>query len=136
MTKHRTVHDCLRDHLLTKCGYTEAENLRKVYGTANISKLFTTQWSAEFEQLMRNRLVMGALRYGVMGSDGKPQYDRLSSVLKRLDQYRLTGNTELLVDCANLLLLEFVEGDHPLRHFKALDVDNVAQHVSVRKEKE
>ena len=60
------------------------------------------QWHAQFELLMRNRLKMGALRYGLnfCNAAGKPQYDRTQSAIKRLELYRETGNDELLVDVA------------------------------------
>jgi len=82
-----------------------------------LDALLQSEWSAEFEQRMRNRLVMGALRYGRMGDRDKPTYDRISSIIRRLQAYRATGNLEHLVDAACLLMLEFVEGLHPLRHW-------------------
>jgi hypothetical protein len=80
-----------------------------------------TEWDEAFEQLMRNRLVMGAIRYGRMRAMGKPQYDRIKSIIKRLDVYNENGNKEILVDVANLCLLEFVECNHPNQHFHAID---------------
>ena len=88
-----------------------------------------TEWSTDFEKLMRNRLVMGAMRYGPMHSLNKPQYDRLKSIHKRIDQYEKTGNLEYLVDVANLALLEFEESGHPNKHFAAIDGEQ--DHVSV-----
>ena len=83
------------------------------------------QWHAHFELLMRNRLKMGALRYGLnfCNAAGKPQYDRTQSAIKRLELYRETGNDELLVDVANLMMLEFGEGVHAKKHFEAVDGD-------------
>lgn len=66
---------------------------------------------------MRNRLIQGALRYGRLHARNKPQYDRIRGARKRLAQYEETGNLELLVDVANMMLLEFEEGQHPRRHF-------------------
>lgn len=79
------------------------------------------QWSREFEGLMRARLIMGAYRYGVIRDPGKARYDRVGSVIRRLVQYRQTGNAEHLVDSANLLMLEFVEPTHPGFHFCSVD---------------
>lgn len=92
-----------------------------------INKLEVTEWSEEFEQLMKNRLQQGAFRYGAFNTD-KPQYDRISSIISRLKKYSKSGNTELLVDAANLCLTEFVEGNHPKKHFKAIDD---GEHVSI-----
>lgn len=86
-----------------------------------LDDLSTTEWSSDFEQLMRNRLILGALRYGRIGHKNKPKYDRVGSMKKRLLKYEKTGNREYLVDVANLCLLEFVECHHPLRHFNSID---------------
>lgn len=89
----------------------------------NIAELQGSQWSDEFEKLQRNRLIVGAFRYGTafQNDPSRKNYNRVASIIKRLELYNETGNTELLVDCANLCMLEFVEGDHPLKHFKAAD---------------
>lgn len=70
---------------------------------------------------MRDRLLMGAIRYGKLGAPGKPQYDCVGEIKRRAGKYEQTGNTEFLVDCANMALVEFVEGAHPQKHFKAID---------------
>jgi hypothetical protein len=89
-----------------------------------MSELEKSEWSPEFEKLMRNRLLVGALRYGRLRAVGKPAYDRIKGAQKRLKQYQQTGNLETLVDVANMMLLEFVEGQHPMRHFNALSEDH------------
>lgn len=109
---------------LWKCGLPEEEPSPKI----SLSDLRKTEWSVDFETLMRNRLVVGALRYGRMGGKNKPQYNRVESMLKRLHKYSDNGNKEYLVDVANLCLLEFVECHHPKQHFQATDdVDHVTQ---------
>jgi len=101
-----SIHSLLRDRLHAKAGLLpEAPRY-------SLDHLEASQWSPEFERLMRNRMIMGGLRYGLLGAPGKPLHDHLSSIAKRLDTYRDTGNLELLVDCANLCLVEFVEGRH------------------------
>jgi hypothetical protein len=96
----------------------------------SFAELKKSEWSHEFEAKMRNRLLVGAYRHGRMKAPGKPQYDRITSAIKRLKQFQETGNMEHLVDAANLCLLEFVEGDHPKRHFKSADD---VEHTPVRK---
>lgn len=86
-----------------------------------LDELRRTEWSAEFEKLMRNRLVVGSMRYGRMGAPGKPKYDRMGDIARRVEKFRQTGNKELLVDIANLCMCEFVECDHPKAHFRATD---------------
>jgi hypothetical protein len=79
---------------------------------------------------MRNRLIVGALRYGLLNAPGKRQYDRIASIQRRLETYRKTGNLELLVDTANLALCEFVEGKHPHRHWASEDDTEHAKPVN------
>jgi len=87
----------------------------------NLEELKRTEWSPEFESFMRNRLILGALRYGRLGIKNKPKYDRVKDAIGRLLLYEKTGNQELLIDVSNLMLCEFVEGDHPNKHFLSED---------------
>lgn len=89
-------------------------------------ELVETQWSNKFEKLMRNRLVMGALRYpnGITIGNYIPKssnYDLVGSIEVRLNLYKETGNSEYLVDIANYAMLEFVNESHPDFHFKSID---------------
>lgn len=105
-----------------KCGLDEIENVKDSKFTYD--ELSKSEWSTEFERLMRNRFILGAYRYGKINHSGKVQktkYDRISSMLKRLEKYNETGNKEFLVDVANLCLLEFVECHHPNANFTSID---------------
>jgi len=95
-----------------------------------LEQLEKSQWSDEFEHKMRNRLLMGAFRYGILGDPEKPKYDNIPSIKRRVDTYVETGNTEHLIDAANICLVEFVEGEHSNKHFRAVD-DGI--HTSVKK---
>lgn len=88
----------------------------------DLEELAETQWSPEFEQLQRNRLVIGACRYGRFnGNRHELSMARIVSAVNRLWGYHDGGNTENLVDVANICLLEFKEDNHPLKHFKSVD---------------
>lgn len=113
-----TVTEHIRLHFLGRLGVLHPP---RPLHPAPLAELRETEWSAEFETLMRNRLLMGRWRYGRIGGAAKPQYDRIASMRKRLLLYEKEGNIETLVDIANLCLLEFVEGTHPNRHFHAVD---------------
>jgi len=91
--------------------------------TPSLESLIRTEWSTKFERLMRNRLVVGAFRYGCIGESDKDVDHRIRFARERLDAYERTRNTECLVDVANAMLLEFVEGKHPKKHFHAVDRD-------------
>ena len=109
----KTVTNHIRTHLLGMAGVFDKKHLP--------NDLTNMPQAEEFFSLMRNRLVQGAFRYGLLGDICKPTYDRLGSLINRIGNYRETGNLEHLVDAANCLLLEFVEGNHPKRHFNAED---------------
>jgi len=123
------THAILRERILIKAGITPKPNpallyekLAKSEWSVQFEQLMRNRlgpyaWSSKFEQLMRNRLIMGAFRYGLLGYHKKPQYDRIASALRRLEKYAEFGNLELLVDVANMCLVEFVEGKHPDRHW-------------------
>jgi hypothetical protein len=112
----KTVTDHLRARLLA--GVEPPKRLPA------LASLCESEWSPEFERLMRNRLLMGAFRYGTFGEHaaaGRNGYDNVGSAIERLQAYRRTGNAEHLVDAANLCLKEWMVGDHPRRHFHAAD---------------
>ncbi len=111
-----TITEYLRRSILTNCGYQENSQRKP-----SLKSLRETEWSPAFEKHMRERLIMGGIRYGLLHEPGKPKYDRIQSAIKRLEKYRQTGNLENLVDIANMCLLEFEEGEHPNRHFKSID---------------
>jgi hypothetical protein len=71
--------------------------------------------------MMRNRLIMGAIRYGRLNAPGKPQYDRVKAIIDRAHEFAKTQNLDLLPDIANLALLEFEEGNDPRRHIACRD---------------
>lgn len=89
-----------------------------------------TEWSPDFEHLMRNRLIMGAFRYGLFNDPKKGHYDHTGAIAKHLLQYIDDGNLEHLVDIANLSLVEFCRSRHPKRHFNAQDDSTHARKVS------
>jgi|WetSurMetagenome_2_1015567.scaffolds.fasta_scaffold167467_4 hypothetical protein len=102
-----TVTDLIRQHALEAVGVREVTRCVM----PSLDELKVTEWSPRFEELMRNRLIMGAFRYGRLGARGKGCWLRVSGAIARLERYLMTGNQELLVDAANLCLNEFVEGD-------------------------
>lgn len=105
------------------------EEVRDWGGVEDLEELRASEWSPKFERLMRNRLIVGAIRYGRLGANGKPDYDRCEMVRDRIRRYEETGNLEFLVDAANGCLLEFVEGKHPNRHLQS---DETVKHQPVK----
>jgi hypothetical protein len=73
-----------------KCGLPELEIGKPQTpktSPVTFAELRRTEWSVKFENLMRNRLIMGALRYGRLGAANKPKYNRVDSMIKRLSKY-------------------------------------------------
>lgn len=116
MNNNSTLHDHLRDRLLSRVIIAPIGDKREA-----LDHLLQSEWSCDFERLMRNRLLMGRYRYGLMQRTDALQYDRVGSAMERLKKYAEHGNTEHLVDVANLMLLEFEHGQHPSRHLLAQD---------------
>lgn len=73
------------------------------------ASLRQSEWSDRFEEGMRTRLIMGALRYGRLFAPGKPKYDRVKSIIRRIKAYEETRDKDYLFDVANEALLEFAE---------------------------
>lgn len=113
-----SIHDLMRQRLLRRAGLSEVVRPR-----FSLDALLRSEWSAEFERLMRNRMVMGALRYGPLEHKRKvgKHWDLRTPIRKKLDLYEQTGNTEYLVDIANYCLIAFECDYHPTKHFAALD---------------
>lgn len=133
--KPRSVHDILRERLLLRAGLNPLtdetpDQLRK----SNWNPQFVNLWikrrggaGAEFQQfvrLMKPRMVMGAMRYGHLDDVSKPHFNNIESALRRLRKYRETGDKEMLVDVANLCLVEFSEGNHKKAHFGSIGENN------------
>lgn len=83
-----------------------------------LESLRETEWVSQFEQYMRNRLIMGAIRYETFEAKRrKHNYNLLDYVRRKCDEYEATGNQECLVDAANVLMIEFDCPTHPSPHF-------------------
>jgi hypothetical protein len=78
-----------------------------------------TEWSEEFEHLMRNRLLIGAYRYGRLYNKICKRPNASVRIRQLIEQYEETGNLELMVDIANFAMTEFINSKHPKKHFKA-----------------
>ncbi len=126
----KTLHDILRERLLVQAGVLCAPKVVKDF---DLAALRESEWSTEFEQLMRNRLLMGSMRYETFAAKANLKtlgYAFIDSIFERLKLYQQGGNTEHLVDVANCCLLEYEFGKHPKKHFAPVD-DGV--HVQLKK---
>lgn len=109
----KTVTQHIRDRLLACLDKPEP---------IDYQTMLRTEWSDEFIRLMRNRMVMGGYRYGLLADNDRPKYDNVGSLTHRAKLYLETGNLEHLVDIANLALIEYVrECCHPNPHWAPID---------------
>ena len=87
-----------------------------------INSILKTEFSPEFIRLMQNRMVVSYYKYGPIKTNLENRYtDTMASLEKRLQKYRETGNTEWLIDVANMCMMEFMYPQHPKAHFRATD---------------
>jgi len=93
----------------------------KLAGMPKLKDLEKSEWSPKFERFMRNRLIMGYYRYGPFATQNRTTTEMLDSIIRRAMEYKEKGNDELLVDIANLCMKEFAVGNHPNKHFEAVD---------------
>ena len=89
--------------------------------TKTLQDILATEFSEEFVQLMRNRMVVSYHKYGAVADAYPAKVDALASLEMRLELYRETGNTEWLVDAANFLMIEHMLPRHPQAHFAGTD---------------
>lgn len=109
------THDAIRSHL-------EKRIRPPSIPRPSFTSLKETEWNPLFETYMRNRLIVGALRYETFEEKMKGHnYDCLAYIRKKLDEYDSTRNLENLVDAANLLMIEFSAPSYPNTHFSPGD---------------
>lgn len=111
------LHDILRERLLYKAGIFAP---LKQITMADLEKEVDKVWCIDFFTKMRNRLLMGYLRYGKK-SPNASKYNYINAIKSKLLIYEQTGNTEMMVDIGNYAMLEFKFPNHPDAHFSATD---------------
>lgn len=110
------THKILRERLLAAKGLSDIP--KKVLKLSDLEK---SEWVPEFETLMRNRMIMGALRYGLLANKKQSNYNYIEYLERKIVIYKQTGNTECLVDIANICQIAFLYDNHPNKHFQAED---------------
>jgi len=123
--KNPQSHQPFRDRLLAQAGLLASAE--KGFSAELISFIWENKWDKGFEKLMRTRFLMGALRYETpevcqqARFKGRPWKVETEDIIRRIRKFQETGNTEFLVDAANLCMVCFQTTDHPKKHFDALD---------------
>ena len=84
-------------------------------------EILSRDWSTQFIDGMMNRILMSHYKYGWMSKTyGNKLASAIGSLEMRLDIYKKTGNTEMLVDIANFAMIEFLYPQHKNAHFRSL----------------
>jgi len=100
---------------------------RRDMSNMSVVEILNLNWSKEYERLCKNRMIMGAFRYGFTADQPKGKYDTVQEAIHRIQAYQRTGNTEYLVDAGNMCMIEFMNGVHPTKHFAGVDDGEHAQ---------
>lgn len=110
----KTIREHLRNKILNDLGV-----IYSMFPDKSITDLMSSEWSYEFEELMRLNLVIGAIRYGPLSNQEFKSYTK--EIKKRLQLYERSGNVSFLVDIANFALIEYVKGFHSNKNSKIVD---------------
>lgn len=88
---------------------------------------FSKEYSEEFDNLAKNRVKVSYHKYGSAAENfGKGYVQAIPSLLRCIEKYKETGNTEYLVDGRNYLMFEFMYPQHPKAHFRATESNESA----------
>lgn len=112
-----TITDLLRKRLLEQRGLPFEDRPPVATSPAEIAD---RSMSWEFIERMANRMVTGFFRYENKPT-GRPTYDHISSMIKRLELYKQDGNLEHMVDVANIAMCEYRFPTHADAHWEAQD---------------
>jgi hypothetical protein len=77
-----------------------------------------SEFSPEFVQAMANRMAVSYHKYGLVAESDS---NNIASANLRVQEYQRTGNTEMLVDAANFLMMEYMKRGPEA--FRATDSD-------------
>lgn len=91
--------------------------------TKQYEKILETEYSDEFDTKRKNAMVMSYYKYGPLKvNHGKDNLmDAIKNAKLRIEAYERTGNTELLVDAANFMMIEFMSPQHENAYYEATD---------------
>ncbi|TIN00981.1 MAG: hypothetical protein E5Y34_11030 [Mesorhizobium sp.] len=90
---------------------------------SDVDEVLKTEFSEDFVQGMRNRMVVSFYKYGPVAKGFPDKVNAITSLTDRLRKYAETGNTEFLMDAANFALIEFMHPAHPNAFFEGTDSD-------------
>lgn len=90
---------------------------------ATLDQILAKDFSEDFVQKMRNRILMSHYKYGWMKDTYPDLADAIACLEERLALFKKTGNLEHLVDVANFAMIEYLYPRHSNAHFEGTDSD-------------
>lgn len=92
----------------------------------------SSEYIEEFDTLRRNRMAMSYYKYGPIAVNfGEKLCKATPQIHARLKLYEETGNTEWLVDIANMCMIEWKYPQHPQAHFRATSSEEAPKPVGM-----
>lgn len=86
------------------------------------AEILRTEVDEQFIEGMRNRMVTSFYKYGPVAKNAHC-VDTLKSLEVRLAKFKATGNTEFLMDVANMCMILHMQREALGYHFEATDSD-------------
>lgn len=88
--------------------------------TATPEQILRQDFSEDFVQKMRNRIVVSHYKYGWMKDTYPELADAVACLEERLELFKKTGNLEHLVDVANFAMIEYLHPGTPTPTLRVL----------------
>ena len=89
-----------------------------------IDEILKLDYNADFDEKCKQAIVMSHYKYGEVKANytgSPPNVDCAKTLEERWALYKLTGNTQYLIDVANQARIEFTYPQHPKAHYQPKD---------------
>ena len=84
-------------------------------------EILETEYSEDFDKKRKDAMVTSFYKYGMAKLNYPHNVNAIETLEKRLNQYKITGNAEWLVDVANMAMIEFMLPRHKKAHYRPTD---------------
>ena len=96
-----------------------------------IKQILSEDYSSEFDNLRKNRVIQSRYKYGPSRVNfGEKLVDAIGSLELCLEKFKVTGNTEYLLDVANYAMFRYMYPQNS-EFFKATNSDESAGTVGI-----
>lgn len=96
-----------------------------------IEKVLSTEYSQEFDDKRKVRMVIGFHEYGPVKANTENGFIKaIDSAENCIELYKKTGNLKYVIDLANFAMMEYMFPQHPKAH---LDGGDTVKSATVKK---